>query len=541
MHSLDLKKIDMELCKTLGNCATISCSMQNSSETDSLTDAYCYCLCETHNDFASESNAIEKANAVSNSNEALQYLDHFKWNLTAFVSCNESGSYQHHNVCSDSDISQKICLSNSAKSVFQDNLCQNCIACKCAEDYADNLQSGIASYLVVLFFAYGFLAVVGNSFVIANKIKYLYNKRLQNAKEKYLFNMLIVNLAVADLLMGIVSIMSFIIGWRLRFPENVIEENFCKTFVIFSFLSNQVGISVIVVISSFRLFAVIRPYKTIRFKFAITLMTTIWIFWLVFACFPLLPPFKTIFSNGLRYTHDGVGVPTDISFKSIMNLHEFLYSKTEVGLYFKSVLHVTKKFQTPEVLQKFLEILNVIDNSSENWEFIGLYKKHPRSCITVVTLIGYYEASSWYMLFVFVYIAMCSIFSTIAYVIILKRTLDQKSVRVWIKSRLCGTQTNIDKRTIREEENKKLHRTVFLIVLTDFLFWLPLSAVAVAYYIFLASESPCFYCTTNNFIYFNLLIFYMIFMPINSVINPLIYSKSICKRVCRWFTYCSKR
>ena len=525
-----------------GNCKVLSCLAQNASEINSAITTSGYLLCENRNDFNSTSNVVKEAYKISNEKQALNFLDHFKWTLSAYVPCNKSHNHRFgYNATKESFVPDHECLGRDVDSIFQETLCSNDVVCECAEANVDTdeVQSDIAAILIPVFLIYGILALIGNSYVIVTKTKYLYRKRRRNVKEKYLFNMLIVNLAGADFLMGIASILSSIIGWRLINPNNIFEDDFCRTMGIFSFVSNQVAISVILIISSFRLFAVVSPYKSIHIRPVMIFMGVIWIFWLLFACFPLFPYFDMLFANGVRNTRHGVGVPTDISFKSIINLIHFFKTNPNIDANFKAVLHVTETFQTPEILFKFLQVLQIISHPNESWEFILFYKKHPRSCFTVITLIGFKEASSWYMLFVFIYIALCSLFTAVSYVILFKRMLEKQSILQCLKSKCCatGNQTQTNKLSQREAENKKLHRTIFLIVLTDMLFWLPLSIAALVYYIFMASETACTYCKSENSIYVFLLTFYMVFMPINSIANPIIYSsKNLWERFYKWLT-----
>ena len=521
-------------------CLLLPCLPSNLNEASHQYTTSGYLLCENHNGMKNPLNVVKQASEITNEQQALQFLDHFSWTIFAKFPCNKTNYHDYgYNASEETYIDNHGCLSRDLDAIFQNSPCKQDIACECSSIEATDTnekQLNMVIFLIPMYLIFGILAIMGNLYIVINKAKYLYRKRHRSAKEKYLFNMLIVNLAAADFLMGIASILACCIGWHLIPPKNTIQEETCKLLGVITIVSNQLSISVITAISFCQLFSILFPYKSIDIKRVEIVMVSYWICWLLFACFPLFPRVETLFAIGVRNKQNGEGKPTDISFKSVIKFINFFNNSPNIDSHFRTVLEVTTKFQTPEVMRKFLGVLELIKSPSESWEFILFYKKHRRSCITVMTMIGFKEASSWFMLVVFMYVALCSTFTAIAYGILFKRMLEKQSIGNWLKSKCCatGNQTQINKLSRREAENKKLYRTIFVIVLTDLLFWLPLSIAAVVYFIFMATETACTYCKPDNFVYGFLQIFYMVFLPINSVINPIIYSKNVWKELYKW-------
>ena len=75
----------------------------------------------------------------------------------------------------------------------------------------------------------------------------------------------------------------------------------CNVLGIMNTVSSQVSITILFIISVYRLVSVTKPFKTLHFKSVILLIIITWALWLVIAILPLIPvePFETTFTFGL--------------------------------------------------------------------------------------------------------------------------------------------------------------------------------------------------------------------------------------------------
>ena len=75
----------------------------------------------------------------------------------------------------------------------------------------------------------------------------------------------------------------------------------CNGLAIINTVSSQVSVTILFIISVYRLVSVTKPFRTHHFKSVILLVIVTWTVWLVVAILPLIPaePFKTTFTLGL--------------------------------------------------------------------------------------------------------------------------------------------------------------------------------------------------------------------------------------------------
>ena len=76
----------------------------------------------------------------------------------------------------------------------------------------------------------------------------------------------------------------------------------------------------------------------------------------------------------------------------------------------------------------------------------------------------------------------------------------------------------------RESENKKMHRRMFYIVMTDFICWIPLSIITLHFFAKSIYSSTCDYLSYKRSVEYWVPGVVMFVLPLNSVINPFIYS-----------------
>ena len=491
------------------NCNVLSCSPQ--VEIENYTRGYLLC----DNLVEANENVAKKLQDITNTEEAAEFLEEYKWKLYPSVPCESTPQSFYDSRYSNQ--SGFRCFQNDTSALFRDMPCRDEPTCKCIEPLeAEKLISEIASSLVPLFFVYGILALVGNFCVIFGKIMHMRQRNVKRSKEISIFNVLILNLAAADFLMGIVSILSGVVSLGITGPNIIAGVDYCNAFGVLGFISNQVSITILVVISFFRLYSVVSPYKRIHVKVAVGLMIANWIIWVILACLPLFEILNTtgvVIMEGDDVLH--------IPFASTSKLIATIIDNTNITSTSKMILDVINHFKTPDVMISALQTLGILDQTGANWRKMSFYKRYSSSCFTIMSLIGSGKSSSG-VLFIslFVYIAICSVCIAVSYGVIFKHTIGNQGSRYWPKRFSTRHSVNVDPH--REAENKKLHRTIFLIVISNFLFWVPTAVGAFLYYEMCLTDTAT---NHNESFYYFLALFFMCFMPINSVMNPLIYSK----------------
>ena len=138
-----------------------------------------------------------------------------------------------------------------------------------------------------IFLVMGIICLLGNILIVAQKIKPMW-KKIQQPKELKIYSILILNLSIADLLMGIYLVgISVEIKKQIDYSNYITQSWFCNLLGITNLVSGQVSLTTLVGISCFRLYSLIRPYKQVNVKLAVALVVVTWIFWIPFAIFPI--------------------------------------------------------------------------------------------------------------------------------------------------------------------------------------------------------------------------------------------------------------
>ena len=118
----------------------------------------------------------------------------------------------------------------------------------------------------------------GNSIFIFRQIFNLPNQKNYH-KESRIYNPLLLSLSFADFLMEIyLVVISFEIK-RKSFVAHIYytEYRLCNALGVLNFLSSQVSMSTIFLISCFRLYSVVCPYKKVKLRIAFYLIALTWI------------------------------------------------------------------------------------------------------------------------------------------------------------------------------------------------------------------------------------------------------------------------
>ena len=143
--------------------------------------------------------------------------------------------------------------------------------------------------------------------------------------------------------------------------------------------------SVLVIISAYRLYSVLYPFKPIRIKVAVILMVLVWIVWMVVAIVPVFN--ETLFAH--KVTRAGYANPEEMEagwnssckpkpamhfIQSIINNVEILANASIPNdTLFSQVISQSNVYQTNEVMVQLLTSFNLVDLEKSRMKFLGYY------------------------------------------------------------------------------------------------------------------------------------------------------------------------
>ena len=345
----------------------------------------------------------------------------------------------------------------------------------------------------------GFLAVVANLVIIGKSIITL--KRCKTTAA--LINRLhIILIALGDFLIGcylfIIATYDAIIfkkGYCQRQIEWITSFE-CSFIGMFSTIGSQISLFSMTGLSIVRMHGI---WNSMRIPGEVTLIQIVKIFAVMLslilvsvaiALIPLLKNFENFFVNGVRFS-DGlkifIGTPSK---ETLLQVIQAYYGRTrDVNLKWEVLIEMVKAmfshdFDYEDLTQK-VEKVDFYGNSGVCLFKYFVQKDDPQKMfVWGILLLNF----------------VCFVFISISYLVI--GILSRRSSK-----NLAGSQ---NKRQI-EERNNKMNQRIAIIITTDFLCWVPFIAVCVLHSLEVLDATPWYS------------IFSMVILPINSVINPLLY------------------
>ena len=315
---------------------------------------------------------MKLAPTVSNEKEVKTLLDYVNWKLLVYTCeksfCNNISiqPYCFHSLCSPN---ASCCWSNSYEAAV--SFRRRCNNSNCS----DFLRTSVISHWYI-FFILGLFCLSGNFVVIYQKINSFCKNRNQQ-KNILIYNILVLNLSIANLLMGIYLI-TISLEIRHKLEKNIYFSNhsFCNTLGVISTVSTQTSISILSIISFYRLVSVMLPYKKIHLRVVVGTAISTWLIWLIVAFLPSIPvePLNTMFTFGISKTRN-IAMGTLKTFEITTQLIENLKSLFSTDK-FEEIDIVLKKiceYRTKSVFTKLYERFGWIDLNMENFFYVGYY------------------------------------------------------------------------------------------------------------------------------------------------------------------------
>ena len=407
------------------------------------------------------------------------------------------------------------CNNESKYNVIKNNFNEfcKCMANSTKPFFNENIQS-IWPLLLVM----GIICLLANILVVTQKIKPIW-KKIQQPKEIKIYSILIFNLSIADLLMGIYLVgISVEIKKQIDQSNYVIESWFCSFLGITNIVSGQVSLTILVAISCFRLYSLIRPYKQVSVKLAVALVVATWAFWIPFAILPI--KFYAVSAVSLMNNTNYY-----LNFSKVKEFIDGFVGKGKVGSSFDCVINATADETDPKVLLLTLESFGII-NSTDDWTLMGYYTK--QHFCTLNFLINKIDSPGDTVTLILVTTNLLFCVSIIiAYIVLLYKVSGLKKIRKVLlnlgkKRTFDNTQHHFNER--RNEENRTMFIRITVIIITDLLTWMLICLISLFSNLFFLPEEHMEWHRRIKLIV-------LFLVPLNSIINPCIYSNRVFKHM----------
>ena len=371
---------------------------------------------------------------------------------------------------------------------------------ECNSDCGQEIIRGMA--LKIFSWIEGLLAVIFNGILIASSLASLRNIATNTG---LLNKLLIIMIGLGDFLIGgyllTVSVIDFMLGPSYCFKQTEWRSSkYCSVLGIISTLGSQVSLFSMTCLSIGRLFGIknamgISSSITLRScgKIALVLFLVMGTS-LAIAILPILPRFEDYFVNGIRYDNTNplfIGIPNkDVHHRVIEAYYGRMRGDKETDLSWK-------------VIRELVDGMFTTTYGGLSGRKVDFYGNDG------VCLFKYFVTEddpqrffSWTILGINFF---CFFVISISYIVI------------GILSVRSGKAINNNKQI--EKRNRKTQRKISFIIATDFCSWVPFIVICCLHSVSVLDA-------TNWYAFFSI-----VALPINSVINPLLYDTTVSRQL----------
>ena len=431
-------------------------------------------------------------------------------------------------------------ISNNLNSIFFPRLCKTCSAVNDGSNKDIFIYYFEKRYVIVAVITLGIISLLGNAITIIYEMQTLIKlKDTPGAKEKKLYKILVLNLCFADLLMAVYVI----IGPIAKITFERISSDLCNTMGVTSALSTQASVSILVIITGYRLHGVLFPFKHVNIKLAIFLLVFVWIAWIVLVLLPLFN--ESLFAFEFTREIESNNVDGEKSFtehitkvtRTVQHLASAINATDDL---FSQVLVTANKFQTNEVAVQVLKSFNLV-NFEHNTSLVNYYSSK-LGCTIELLIEARNTTTTYFSLFILSFNLVSYLFILIAYLIIFKNI----SKSCFLNFFPCFYLKRFPEKRGQNapeviNENKQVYVRIFIVVVTDLACGIAICLIGLGHYL----QGLVFDCSNNRSYEKLTTPFILMLFPLNSVINPYIYSfnlwKGIYKRCKKQLQNCNFR
>ena len=525
------------------HCLTINCSNDTILSEDKQLNPGTYFLCNKNSSQIVEETFCSVDEDPKNWFNSLN-LETFlydSYNITEENGeCVVSNHWPSESCLADSNC----CFSNHTVRLLKETACRP--NCNCSTptyitftEEEEAFGKIMSKVFIPFFLAVGLTAIFGNLAVIIHSFKVIFKKGLTGrpVTERQIYHVLILNLSFADLGMGfyVMGVVSGAIIYAVRHTygdETAKTEGttLCLVLGLINFVASQISVTAIATITGLRLHSVIFPYKAVRLKVIVGIVLITWLFWLTVASLPMTnnDVLNTVFNHDTRIDFENkkfVKLPYS---RLYFLLEKFLDNiNTRCGLP-PTEQYKLASFPTWKLLFDLSKKLKLIDpNVEQRITHLGYY--NGQWVCTMNFFLHYKNPSSYFTLHVILYNMIGFIFILSSQIVIVWKTSTCRDIGSRLLScwRCFGPkkeQKALSQQQKRKAENRKMHRRMFFIVLTDFCCWIPVCVFSLDFYVRSMYAPRCTFLSYKRSLEYWFPACIMLLLPINSAINPFIYS-----------------
>ena len=314
-------------------------------------------------------------------------------------------------------------------------------------------------WLQIIFWIMAFVVIAGNSFVITKTACNL--KQLTSRDRKYCFHMIVLNISIADFIMGIyLSIIavysayysgrygSFDVEWRSSLR--------CEIIGCLAIVSSETTCFLMVVLTAYRLYKVYFPLKSLNPASRLFWNSCISLAWLaavVLAVLPILDQTSYYFAYGVWFKAD------DFTTTQV-------WRKEEVAIFACRLSRLTNisldlDGGASNSVEKYLRVY------FPEYALKGEFGYYGETSVCLPRFFISYGDYAWEYTFVIITInSICFLFISFGYFLIILKMKRQKSL--------------LNKTNKVSKQEKTTHNRIAIIILTDMLCWVPICIMAYA-------------------------------------------------------------
>ena len=365
---------------------------------------------------------------------------------------------------------------------------------------------------IVLKFMAWFIGILALFLNIYSFIKNMFNLRTCRSEAAFITNSLVILISFGDFLIGIyLTLLAFFDSYRgqkhCKMQTEWLTSISCVSLGIINCLGSEISLFSMTVLSIIRAIGSVQskfsPSKDRSIKSVVKVTAIVFIVFLI--CFlisyvPILKSFEDYFVNGVRYEKHNtllLGCPGKRGHMSIL------------GQYYGR-MRPTRGLLSWSQVNGLMASMFSKDYGGIRRETLSFYGNDP------VCVFKYFvrmdDPQKYFSLFILSFNCLCFITITVSYFAI---ALESRNSTRALKSKAENKIQN----AAAEETNARLQRVVHMIIFSDFLCWIPFTITCWLHFFNVVDAKP-WYPT-----------FSILVLPINSVVNPLLYDKSMSRAI----------
>ena len=360
-------------------------------------------------------------------------------------------------------------------------------------------------WLKIVAWTIGILAVVLNFLAFLKSVAALRDSKSEAA---LLSNCLVTLINVGDFLGGIyLTVLSSFDSYHgnkhCKLQPKWLTSSACIVLGITNTVGLQVSLFSMTALSAIRAVGIKQQMRTPRsitrrsISKVVCILTLIILVCLLFSCFPLLSAYEDYFVNGVKYSDTNtlfLGCPDK---KKLTGILQEYYGRMQVGNKILSWSQINSL-----VREMFSEDYGGIQHRT-----LSFYGNDP------VCVFKYFVSTDdpqrHFSLALLCVNILCFAVITTSYLII--AATSRKSVQALAGQEAAGTGIADD----RKKTDARLHRVVHTIIVSDFICWIPFTLLCWLHQFDVMDAKPWYP------------VFSLLVLPINSVVNPVLYNKSV--------------